>query len=351
MRSRQLTIVVLSGLIVSVASQGQQPSPRTPAFPAINPAVARLESAVGGLDGPGLALAYAEEAGLLIAGCERGSLCFYPEDVIRGLKSADTAGSRLQAQAGPVLALACSHGVLASAGTGGKILLWDLSAGKQTHALQTTAVVRALALSADGKTLASAGDDASVHLWDATTGKAGLKLTGPTDWLLAVALSPDGKTVAAGGFDGKLRLWETTSGQKRLEVPVQPAAVAKMPPPSPTNVSAIAFSPDGKTVLAGGQDGVIYQFGTDGKLARTLTGHTSAITALAYHPAGAMLASSSKDRTVRLWNLANGQVLKVLEGHGAWVQGIAFVTRGSRLASVSADQTVRVWDLTEPARK
>jgi len=351
MRGRRLRIVVLTGLIVAATVHGQQPPPKPPALPPINPAVARLEATVGGLDGPGLSLAYAEEAGLLIAGCEGRSLCFYPEDVIRGIKSAETAGAQLQAHEGPVLALASTHGILASAGTGGKILLWNLASGKQTHALQGSAVVRALALSADGKLLASAGDDASVHLWDTATGKPGLKLTGSTDWLLAVALSPDGKTVAAGGFDGKLRLWEMASGKKLIEVPVQSPAVAKAPPPEPTNVSALAFSPAGKMVLVGGQEALIYQFQTDGKLVRTIPGHTSAITGLAFHPAGAVLASASKDRTVRLWNLANGQALKTLEGHGAWVQGLAFVTHGSRLASVSADQTVRVWDLTEPAKK
>ncbi len=350
MRDRRLRIVVLTALVAALAVHGQPP-PKSPALPPINPAVAKLETTVGGLDGPGLSLAYAEKAGLLIAGCEGRSLCFYSDDVLRGIRSAETAGSQLQAHAGPVLALACAHDVLASAGTGGKILLWDLATSKQTHVLQGSTVVRSLALSADGKLLASAGDDASVHLWDTDTGKPGLKLTGSTDWLLAVALSPDGKTVAAGGFNGKVWLWETTSGKKVLEVPVHPPAVAKMPPPPTTNVSTIAFSPDGKTVLVGGQDALIYQFQTDGKLVRTFAGHTSAITGLAFHPAGAVLASASKDRTVRLWNLANGQALKTLEGHGAWVQGLAFVTHGTRLASVSADHTVRVWDLTEPAKK
>ncbi len=351
MRMQRLMTVLLAGLIVAVSVHGQPPSPKPPVLPAINPAVARLEVTVGGLDGPGLALAYAAEPGLLIAGCEGHSLCFYPGDVIRGVKSAATAEAQLRPHEGPVLALACAHDTLASAGTAGKVLLWNLSDGKPPRVLPGSSMVRSLSLSADGKTLASAGDDANVQLWDVASGKPGPKLTGSADWLLAVTLSPDGKTVAAGGFDGKLRLWEAASGKKLIEVPVQPAAVAKMPPPSPTNVSAVAFSPDGKTVMVGGQDGVIYQFQSDGKLVRTIPGHTSAITALEIHPAGAVLASASKDRTVRLWNLANGQALKTLDGHGAWVQGVAFVTQGARLASVSADQTVRVWDLTEPAKK
>ena len=85
----------------------------------------------------------------------------------------------------------------------------------------------------------------------------------------------------------------------------------------------------------------------DGKLARSVPGHTGSVTGLAFHPSGTVLASCSKDRTVRLWNPANGQSLtpKPLEGHTAWVQGVVFVAQGTRLASIGADRTVRIWNL------
>ena len=73
--------------------------------------------------------------------------------------------------------------------------------------------------------------------------------------------------------------------------------------------------------------------------------------ALAFHPGGTLLVSASKDRTLRLWNPANGQLFKALEGHNAWVQGITFAAQGSRLASVSADHSVRIWDLSDPTKK
>ncbi len=84
---------------------------------------------------------------------------------------------------------------------------------------------------------------------------------------------------------------------------------------------------------------------------RAMPGHTSAVTALQYHPGGAVLVSASKDRTLRLWNAAAGAQIKVLEGHLAWVQDVVFCAEGTRLASVGADRTVRLWDLTAPAKK
>jgi WD40 repeat protein len=85
----------------------------------------------------------------------------------------------------------------------------------------------------------------------------------------------------------------------------------------------------------------------DGKLIRKIqTGHASSVSHVAFHPGGAVLGSSGRDRVVKLWNPDNGQMLASLEGHTSWVQSFVFLEKGTRLASVSTDQTVRVWDLS-----
>ena len=329
------------------ASLAQPPAP-----PPINPAAARLDQTLNGLDGPGFAVAYREDDGLLVVACEKGTLQYCRKDVVSGVRAGDAAPHSLPAHHGPVLSVVTCGGLFASAGADGKVLLWGLPDEKVVRTLDAGTVVRALAATADGKTLAGAGDDGTVRLWDATTGTPGPKLTGATDWLLAVAFSPDGKSVAAAGYDGRLRLWDAVTGKLQIDVDAQPPAAPNTPPPAANVVSALAFSPDGKLIAVGGADGVIHLFQTaDGKLARSLPGHTSAVSGLAFHPGGGLLASASRDRTVRLWNPAGGQPLKTLEGHNAWVQGIVFVAEGTRLATVGADATLRLWDLTDPMKK
>jgi WD40 repeat protein len=338
-------------LLLSTALLVQAQQPAAP-YPAIKPDAARFDqTASSTLDGAGFCIAYSEETGLLIAGCERRTLHYWDKDIAMGVRAADHSAHVVPAHQGPVLAVVTAGPHVITAGSDGKIIIWKLAAEKSLHTLNAGTVVRSLSVGADGKVVASAGDNGIVQLWDVATGKPGLKLEGAHDWLLAVAFSPDGKLIAAGGYEGKVTVWVVATGKKTVEF----AAVAPVPAntPPPTNVvSALAFSPDGKLLAVGGHDAAIHLFqADDGKYVRSLTGHGSSITALAFHPTGTLLVSASKDRTLRLWNPANGQLLKALEGHNAWVQGVVFLAQGTRLASVSADQSVRLWDLTDPMKK
>jgi WD40 repeat protein len=345
-------IIVLAGAVCGVALAQK---PKEPAFPPLNLGVAKLAQTAKGLDGPAVALAFSPDKKRLVVGCESGNLRVWAQEDDKDLLATDARPVTLKAHTGPVTSVAAGGAVVASGGTDGKVRIWKLPADKPAHTLKAADTVRAVAVSPDGKTVASAGDDAGVQLWDPATGKAGKKLEGPKDWLRALAFSPDNKHLAAGGHDGKLWVWEVGSGKKLFDVvATAPAPPKKDAVPEVNVVSALAFSPDGKQIALGGSDARIYLFqSADGKFVRQtqVPGHTCTITALAFHPGNAVLVSASKDRSLRIWNPANGQALKTLDGHTAWAQGVLFLDRGTRLASASADRTVRIWDLVPPAPK
>jgi WD40 repeat protein len=341
---------ILVAVTVLLTRVSAQPPAAAPAIPPIAPNQARLVETIGGLDGPGFALGYSEHSGILAVACEQGTIPYWHKDVLMGVRTGAETPNRLQGHTGPVIALAWNGGpILASAGADQKVLIWNPAEHQVRHTLNPGSMVRALALSPDGKILAGAGDDSAIHLWDPATGKEDSKLAGHTDWILSLVFSPDGKWLASGGYDGVVRLWDVAQKKRLLEIPARAAQPPNTPPQSPNAVLALAFSPDSKLLAIGGSDMQIHLANLpDGKVVRSIPGHTSSVTSLAFHPSGTVLASGSKDGTVRLWTPANGQALKTLEGHTGWVQGVVFLAQGTRVASVGADQTVRLWDLTQP---
>lgn len=75
------------------------------------------------------------------------------------------------------------------------------------------------------------------------------------------------------------------------------------------------------------------------------TGHTGGVAAVAFSPEDRYLASSSRDNTVKIWDLNKGFELRTLRGHTDSVNAVSFSPDGELLASGSADNTVKLWDV------
>jgi sugar lactone lactonase YvrE len=236
----------------------------------------------------------------------------------------------------------------------GEVIVWDARTGEKKSRVVEPQGVRALAIAADGKLLATADyEDAAVRLRDPADGKVRAVLrehsTTVGTLVTAVAFTPDGKTLAAGYLDGFVELWDVAAGRVNRSFDAGPGGVY-----------ALTVAPDGRTLATAGQDGnaKLWDVAT-ARLIATLAGHKREVQDVTFSPDGRTLASASWDETVRLWETATARERLTLKGHRSTVLGVAFCPDGRRLASADgawneyghADREgrkpgeVRLWDL------
>jgi WD40 repeat protein/tetratricopeptide (TPR) repeat protein len=104
----------------------------------------------------------------------------------------------------------------------------------------------------------------------------------------------------------------------------------------------VSFSPDGELIASASRDRTVKLWRPDGTLVTTLQGHQDSITRVSFSPDSRLIASSSWDGTVKLWR-RDGSLVRTLTGHEGHVYSVSFSPDGEHLASTGADGTVRLW--------
>ncbi|KAI9775820.1 MAG: hypothetical protein M1839_000871 [Geoglossum umbratile] len=110
-------------------------------------------------------------------------------------------------------------------------------------------------------------------------------------------------------------------------------------------VNCVTYSPNGQQLASSSHDRTIRLWdAATGALQGTLEGHTHIVQLVTYSPNGRWLASASNDCTIRLWDATTGVLQRTLEGHSDWVSSVTYSPDGQCLASASGDCTIRFWD-------
>lgn len=241
----------------------------------------------------------------------------------------------------------------------------------------------AVAFSPDGRTIAAGGLSGTIHLWDINTG-AEQKLSGHTTLIQSVVFSSDGQRLASvasywgNAIPGEVKVWDVITRQELLTLPIAKGTNATDISFSPdqrsvaiplwnhkvqlvdletkavreligqgSSIKSVAFSPDGKTVVAGGSNGKIVAWdAATGNFTKTLSGHTGDVMSLSFHPDGKRLASAGWDHTLRVWDftLPADANPRVLSDHTGIVNDVEFSPDGTQLASASEDGGIMIWD-------
>src|SRR6266568_2562225 len=163
--------------------------------------------------------------------------------------------------------------------------------------------------------------------------------SGHSDYVSAVAWSPDGKRIASGSDDGSVQIWHAFTGMHVFSY-LSPFNVRRIR----TSWNAVAWSPDGKHVAIGGTGDAIVLDSTTGAIIGYYGHHGGSVHALAWSPDGIYLATGRDDTTVQVWNVATTTNVYTYTGHSTDLFTIAWSPDGKRIASGSADGLVQVWD-------
>ena len=216
------------------------------------------------------------------------------------------------------------------------IKLWDTG----THQLLSTLeghsdYVSCVAISPrDDRLLASAGNGPFVRIWDLPTGEILQSFDTQTQAVQSLAWRADGKSLIIAGA-GPHRDQSHTA---LLTYDVETGRATH----DPSGALAVVASKTNEDVFVG-LDTMIRHTGERQPVA-LLHGHADPVDSLALSPREDLLASGGRDSTIRLWDTTTNHCQQILTGHKGRVQALAFSPNAPTLASASFDGTVKLWD-------
>lgn len=255
---------------------------------------------------------------------------------------------------------------------GGQVFSWDVAAGRLLAMPQPhRGNIRSIAFSPDGESYATASEDKSARLWHSSTHQPlgpPLIHQGP---VTAVAFSTDGRSLLTASSDHTVQVWDAATCRypgPDLVVPEAGRPVAFRPdgkafaggntpflrdratgrtiaqrPSSAASALSIAFSPDGKSFLTGGNHAQIWDAESGALIVGPLP-HPGRADVVAFRPDGLAVATGGADRTTRIWDARTGAPIGEPLSHPGSVDALAYSPDGKAIAVGLDAGIARAWD-------
>ncbi|KAL7022869.1 hypothetical protein ACKWTF_012414 [Chironomus riparius] len=205
--------------------------------------------------------------------------------------------------------------LLASCSSDLSIKLWDFQQTfeciKTMHGHDHN--VSSVAFVPNGDFLLSASRDKTIKMWEVATGYCVKTYSGHREWVRMVRVNFDGTLMASCSNDHTVRIWCLNSKESKVELREHDHTV-----------ECISWAPESAAAS------INEAAGADNKKGQ--------------HQ-GPFLASGSRDKTIRVWDVTSGLCLFTLYGHDNWVRGIVFHPGGKFMLTASDDKTIRIWDI------
>ncbi len=337
--SRDGRTLAITGHMSNPAGPGWQLAVQTFDLPSGKVVRTFLEGALGGISG----IAVTPDGKMLMILDGEGKLRFHElptgTELLSHRLPGGAEGHLALSPDGSTLAVACARD------TRNTIITWTWQTAEEPREYRLPGHGSNKAVfSQDGKLLATWDDiEPTVSVLDVQSGRILHTLEAPGEKYyhhVDIAFSPDGKTLVASGSGGTdqhraVHFWDVGSGKYLSHLDLIPGWSTSPP----------AFSPDGRLLVCGRQ---VWDLARNVELSVNEQAHRGAICRIVAGPSG-VAATASDDRTSRLWDVASGRQLQRFDQRG-WIRDIAISPDGTKLASNSLDDSVCLWDLSSGTR-
>jgi WD40 repeat protein len=229
---------------------------------------------------------------------------------------------------------------------------WEIPSGRRLHDFEVSqnSQIRG-AISHDGTVLVTSGQyhprgglegnpdqGRTIQVWDMNSGKELGKVKIERGPITAVALSPDGKTIAAASGNATFHLFDTLS-HKELRRFAGRRGYTQL----------LQFSPDAAILAAGSADGTVQLWdAATGKRLGLCDGPRPQLLSIAFPSIGQVWALGMEGQAIALWDVVHDRRLSPSAGHITWVRFLAYADGGKTLVSGGADGKLCWWDPLTP---
>jgi WD40 repeat protein len=207
--------------------------------------------------------------------------------------------------------------------------VWDAASGTALGTLGAGQLSLVTAFSPDGYRIAASGGG-SVRVYDVASSQLAMTLGGSTASIEALAWSPDGRTIVAGNNDGVVRGWNAADGKVRFEHKVG------------SRLYAIAFFPAADRFLTTGEDLVTRLWRLDGTIESERRDPDIPLS-VDIDASGQHVLSAVSRQSAKVWNAATGATERLLVGHVGGLVNATWSPDGTLAVTASFDATARIW--------